>query len=86
MHHPITRRDFIKQSTLVAGTSLTTTLWLSRTLAAGETAAPTAPAEVSKPAPVLLDMVHNNPGETPFVTHYSDPAFLNAARLSDESL
>ncbi len=29
-----------------------------------------------RPAQVLLDMVHNNPGEPPFVTHYNDPAFL----------
>ena len=26
--------------------------------------------------PLLIDMVHNNPGEKPFVTHYNDPAFL----------
>ncbi len=26
--------------------------------------------------PILLDMVHNNPGEAPFDTHYNDPAFL----------
>ncbi len=25
---------------------------------------------------MLLDMVHNNPGETPFVTHYNDPGLL----------
>jgi len=75
MHRPVTRRDFIKKSTLVVGTSLTTPLWLSRALATGETAA-AAPADVSKPAPLLLDMVHNNPGEAPFVTHYNDPAFL----------
>jgi hypothetical protein len=29
-----------------------------------------------RPAQVLLDMVHNNPGETPFGTHYNDPPFL----------
>ena len=26
--------------------------------------------------PLLIDMVHNNPGEKPFVTHYNDPGFL----------
>ncbi len=28
--------------------------------------------------PVLIDMVHNNPGEEPFVTHYNDAAFLKS--------
>ena len=29
-----------------------------------------------RPAQVLIDMVHNNPGEAPFVTHYNDTDFL----------
>ena len=40
---------------------------------------PTLPAAESapqlKPAQVILDMVHDNPGETPFRTHYNDPNF-----------
>lgn len=28
--------------------------------------------------PILLDMVHNNPGEQPFQTHYNDPAYLKS--------
>jgi hypothetical protein len=68
---PVTRRGFIRKSALVTGAGLTAPFWLSRVPAAGE-----SPAAVSKPAALLLDMVHNNPGETPFVTHYNDPAFL----------
>ena len=29
-----------------------------------------------KPARIILDMVHNNPGEEPFDTHYNDPKLL----------
>ena len=36
----------------------------------GGGAEPTAPL---RPASIILDMVHNNPGEEPFPTHYNDP-------------
>lgn len=32
------------------------------------------PAEQLQPARVILDLVHNNPGEKPFETRYNDPA------------
>lgn len=35
-----------------------------------------APGEDLRPAAVILDLVHNNPGEPPFTTHYNDPRFL----------
>ena len=28
------------------------------------------------PMPFIMDMVHNNPGETPYVTKYTDGQFL----------
>ena len=73
--NPLARRDFIKKTALAAGTGLTAPLWLSRALAAGASPTAAVPATDSKPA-MLLDMVHNNPGEAPFVTHYNDPLFL----------
>jgi hypothetical protein len=33
-------------------------------------------AENLRPARIILDMVHNNPGEEPFDTHYNDPKLL----------
>lgn len=32
-----------------------------------------------KPASIIIDMVHNNPGEPPFDTHYNDPAVSKRA-------
>ncbi len=64
----ISRRVFVGKSLLVASASL-----LPGKSRFGQ------PAEAGihlPPARVLLDMVHNNPGETPFITHYNDPAFL----------
>ena len=37
----------------------------------------TQPATQPQP-PILLDMVHNNPGEPPFQTRYNDPAILKS--------
>lgn len=73
--NPLARRDFIKKSALAAGAGLTAPQWWPRALADGAAPAAAAPGTVAKPA-MLLDMVHNNPGEAPFVTHYNDPAFL----------
>ena len=64
----ISRRTFIERSALVASVGL-----LSRNSLFGQQA---AASNDLRPAQVLLDMVHNNPGETPFVTHYNDPSFL----------
>ncbi len=63
----ITRRTFIERSLLVTGAGLL----LDRSLLGQET---TVGSDLH-PAEVLLDMVHNNPGEAPFVTHYNDPSF-----------
>ena len=64
----ISRRTFIERSLLAAGSGFL----LNKPLFGQETVA----GHDLPPARVLLDMVHNNPGETPFVTHYNDPAFL----------
>ena len=32
--------------------------------------------EKLRPARIILDMVHNNPGEEPFDTHYNDPKLV----------
>lgn len=64
----ISRRTFIGRSLLAAGTGV----FMDKSLFGQET----SPGGGLRPARVLLDMVHNNPGEAPFVTHYNDPAFL----------
>jgi hypothetical protein len=73
---PFTRRDFIKSLAFAAGAGLTAPLGLTGALAAGESPVSSVPPLEVIPGPILLDMVHNNPGEPPFVTHYNDPAFL----------
>ncbi len=62
----LSRRTFIERVTLIAGFGI-----LSRNTLFGTDA-----STDMRRTRVLLDMVHNNPGETPFVTHYNDPAFL----------
>jgi hypothetical protein len=57
----LSRRNFLKQTSLAAFY-----LTLSRLFAEAGL----------NPARLLMDMVHNNPGEAPFVTHYNDPDFL----------
>jgi hypothetical protein len=64
----ISRRAFVEKSLLVASASL-----LPGKSLFGQ---PTDAGIHLRPARVLLDMVHNNPGEPPFITHYNDPSFL----------
>ena len=64
----ISRRAFVEKSLLVASASL-----LPGKSLFGQ---PTDAGIHLRPARVLLDMVHNNPGEAPFITHYNDPSFL----------
>jgi hypothetical protein len=64
----ISRRSFIERALLAATGGLVSTDLLRGLDPSGYVGL--------RPAQVLLDMVHNNPGETPFVTHYNDPAFL----------
>jgi hypothetical protein len=76
MRHSLDRRAFIKRTALVAGAGLTAPVWWTRAPAEVETPTSGAANAAAKPAAMLLDMVHNNPGETPFVTHYNDPGRL----------
>lgn len=64
----ISRRTFIERSVLTASLAALS----GKSLLGRE---PDVSPEL-RPAQVLLDMVHNNPGEAPFVSHYNDPAFL----------
>lgn len=67
------RRSFLQTSLVTGG------LVCLDTLGVPELARATAgPDGALLPAKVLLDMVHNNPGEKPFVTHYNDPALLTS--------
>jgi hypothetical protein len=67
---PLTRRAFVERSLLAASVGLIAPRFLQ-----GQDA---VPGGSLRPAQVLIDMVHNNPGETPFVTHYNDMAFVKS--------
>jgi hypothetical protein len=56
----------------IAAIALTAIAFISAT---GASAAPTPDGKLA-PAEIRLDMVHNNPGEAPFNTHYNDPRLL----------
>ena len=62
----LTRRTFIERISLIAGLGILSGNPLFGTNAGADT----------RRTRILLDMVHNNPGEAPFITHYNDPAFL----------
>lgn len=64
----ITRRAFIERTLLATGAG-----FLAGDSLFGQE---TKVGNGLRPAQALLDMVHNNPGEAPFVSHYNDPALL----------